>query len=280
MTYTKEWWNGSTLPVDVPLEPSGQPQDYEPQEYTLTVSSGSYSTVVTTVIYDPSAPPPPNGVGVPSKLVWLQQPTGGTVNTPVTPQPEVAVEDSSGNIVSSDLSSVTLKVYSGPGTFSTTCSGVESYGVVQFSDCSLNAVGSYVIYAVDSNSGVTAAPNISLSVAAAPPAKLVFTSAAFTGTTSGTASNSATLGQITVTEEDAFGDPTTVAETVNLSSSSTGTYIFNTTSGATTPTGATSVSIPSGSSTATFYYGDTLAGSPTITASAIRSGDGHAGGGH
>ena len=47
-----------------------------------------------------------------------------------------------------------------------------------------------------------------------------------------------------------------------------GTYIFNATQGATAPTGTTSVAIPNGQSSVTFYYGDTNNGSPTITASA------------
>ena len=53
---------------------------------------------------------------------------------------------------------------------------------------------------------------------------------------------------------------------MNLSSNSTGTYIFNTTQNATTPTGATTVSIPGGSSSVNFFYGDTKAGSPLLTA--------------
>ena len=94
------------------------------------------------------------------------------------------------------------------------------------------------------------------------PTKLVLT-----GPASGGASATASLGPFTVTEETASGTLTTVGETVNLSSNSGGTYLFNTTQGATGPTGATTVSIPSGQSSATFYYGDTNAATPTITAS-------------
>ena len=57
---------------------------------------------------------------------------------PIAPQPEVAVEDSAGNIVQNDFSSVTLQA-SGPGSLSSTCFGVESYGIVQFSGCNLSA---------------------------------------------------------------------------------------------------------------------------------------------
>ena len=264
VTFTRAWWNGSNFQASNPCA------QYQPQQYTLTVSSSSYSSVVTTVISDPSAPPSPNGVGVPSKLVWLQPPASGTVSTPVIPQPEVAVEDAGNNIVSNDLSSVTLQlVPPAPGHLSTTCTGVESYGIVQFSNCSLSAIGSYTIKAVDSSSGVTPAPNVPVTITAAPPAKLVFTSTAFTGTSSGTASNSPTLGLITVTEEDAFNNPTNVPETVNLSSSSAG-GVFSLTSGG---PATTQVSISGGASSVSFYYGDTVAGSPTLTAAATGLGE-------
>ncbi len=257
---TVSYWNGSAF-VPGCTNPA-------PQQYTLTVSStGSYgsSTQVTTVIYDPSAPPPPDGVGTPTQLVWLQTPTSGTVGTPVTPQPEVAVEDALNNIVTSDLSSVTLQIVSytgssGQGSFSSTCSGVESYGIVQFSDCSLSTAGTYVIKAVDSSSGVAATPTASVTVTGAPVAKLVFT----TAPASGAASKTANVGPITVQEQDAFGNPTFAPETVNLSSSST-TGVFSLTAGGAP---VTSVTIPGGTvSSVSFYYGDTLAGTPTITAS-------------
>ncbi len=251
-----QYWNGSSF--------GGSCIPYAPQQYTLTVSSGTYSTSVDAVVYYPGAPPSPNGVGQPTQLVWIQQPISGTTGTPIAPQPEVAVEDGSGNIVTSDFSSVTLQVVSGPGSFSNTCSGVESYGVVTFSNCSLNTAGSYSIQAVDASPGVTATPAIPVSVNAAPPAKLAFTSNPSTAN----ASQSANLGPVTVQEQDAFGNPITtgVAVTVNLTSSSTGSYVFGA-QNATTPTGPKSVTIPAGQSSVTFYYGDTKAGSPTLTAS-------------
>ncbi len=172
----------------------------------MTVGSGGYTTTIQTVIVDPAVPQNVGGSGQATQLVWLQQPTGGTINSPVSPQPIIAVEDSSGNIVYNDLSSVTLQVSSGPGSLSSNCSGVESYGVVPFGDCSLNALGTYQLNAVDSNPGVASAlePG-TFSISTAPAAKLAFTSAAV----SGTASSSPALGPITVQEQDAFGNPTT-----------------------------------------------------------------------
>ena len=90
--------------------------------------------------------------------------------------------------------------------------------------------------------------------------KLVIT----TSPVSGAASNSATLGPIVVQLESATNSPVSAASntTVTLSSSSTG-GIFSVNSGGGT---VTSVTINSGSSSTSFFYGDTVAGSPTITA--------------
>ena len=213
------------------------------------------------MIYDPHVPTSASTVGAASQLVWLQSPTSGIVGSQVSPQPEIAVEDANNNIVSSDFSSVTLSISSGPagGTLSNTCSGVESYGVIPFGDCSLSVAGTYVLKASDSNSGVTSATSSSFVVSPAPAAKLVFTTSAQTGV----ASANANLGVITVQEQDPFGNPVNGAATVNLASTSSGSICSN--SGGTTP--ITSVTIPAGSSTASFYYGDTVAGDPMITAS-------------
>ena len=238
------------------------------QQYTLTISSATnnFTTTETTVISDPAAPLAPNGNGAPVQLAWVQQPTGGSAFSPVSPQPEVAVEDSSGSIVTSDFSSVTLQLVSGPpgGAISNTCAGVESYGLVQFSDCTMNVAGSYTIRAVDSNPSVQATPTISFPVTPASAARIAFVS----NSLSGPASSSATLGPITVQEQDAFGNPipTPTALQVNLTSNSTGTSVFSKTSGG---VAITSVTIPANSSTApTFFYGDTKAGTPSITAAA------------
>ncbi len=91
--------------------------------------------------------------------------------------------------------------------------------------------------------------------------QLIFT----TTTRSGAASNSATLGPITIQEQDVYGNATTSATTVNLSSSSSGIHEFAAISGGTP---VTSVSIPAGNSTASFFYGDTKAGTPVVTAAA------------
>ena len=67
-------------------------------------------------------------------------------------------------------------------------------------------------------------------------------------------------------ELDQFSNVSTTAETVNLSTSNSGTGLFK--DNATGLTTITSVTITAGRSTASFKYGDTLARSPTLTAAA------------
>ncbi|MBD1541841.1 hypothetical protein G9E11_06175 [Arthrobacter sp. IA7] len=111
-----------------------------------------------------------------------------------------------------------------------------------------------------SSTGLTGASQAA-TITAGAATKLVVISAPVTGA----ASASATLGPVTVQRQDAFGNPTTAGSTTLLLSSSSGTTIFAATSGGTAMTQAT---IAAGSSVASFHYGDTKAGSPTLTFSA------------
>jgi hypothetical protein len=85
----------------------------------------------------------------------------------------------------------------------------------------------------------------------------------------GTASAKATLGPITVQIQDLYGNPVAAPSggtDVTLASDSSGTCVFATTLEGTS---VTSVLIPTGKSSATFYYGDSAPGSPVITASGL-----------
>jgi hypothetical protein len=92
---------------------------------------------------------------------------------------------------------------------------------------------------------------------------LVISSTAVSGATSSTPN----LGPITVRRQTGSGTPITTggALAVNLTSSPSSGATFGTIQFASAPA---SVTIPSGQSTATFWYGLTTTGRPTITASA------------
>ena len=103
-----------------------------------------------------------------------------------------------------------------------------------------------------------------ITVTATAASMLAFT----TPTVSGQAATSATLGPITVQQQDQFGNAVVAGAggvSVALSSNSTGTATF---AAASAGSAVTSVTIPGGSSTVSFFYADTKAGTPTITANA------------
>ena len=85
----------------------------------------------------------------------------------------------------------------------------------------------------------------------------------------GPASATATLGPITVQRQDLYGNPVSAlagGTEVTIASDSSGTSVFATTLAGTS---VTSILIPSGKSSATFYYGDSAPGSPVITTSGL-----------
>ena len=115
--------------------------------------------------------------GAATQLVFIGQPGSVSAGSALSPPPVVAVEDAAGNIVTTDLSPVSLTVTAGTGTsgatLSTTCAGNEFYGVVTFSGCSLTTAGTgYTLTATDGT--LTTATSATFSVAAGSPSGLSF----------------------------------------------------------------------------------------------------------
>ena len=200
---------------------------------------------------------------------WLLRPNpraGANLAAGASTSFVVTVKDGVGNTVGTDNSTtVSLALSSNPGSSTLTCAGgtgpvTVTAGVATFS-CSLNKLGSGYKVTTTNSAGLTEAASNSFNVVAATASQLVIT----TQPVSGTASSSATLGPITVQRQDASGNPvTTGSTTVNLSSSSSGDKFSISSGGGAT----TTVTIPNNSSTANVYYGDTVAGTPTIALSA------------
>ena len=89
------------------------------------------------------------------------------------------------------------------------------------------------------------------------------TSLAYTAGASQTSAANQTSTLITVRLQDAYG-PITSGATIGLTSNSTTGKFYSDAAGTTQ---ITSLAIPAGSSTASFYFKDTTAGNPTLTAS-------------
>jgi hypothetical protein len=211
-----------------------------------------------------------NNPGCAKKLAFITSPVTGPVSSSATLGPiTVQLEDAYGNPVMATGSGVVVKLTSSStgGIFAGTSGGSHITSITITSGKTSatfyygdTVTGTPTITA--SSCGLTSATQTETITGAAT--KLVF----ITNPVTGAASNSAELGPITVQVQNASGSPVNVAVNtiINLSSNSAGTYILNTSPGATSPTGATSVTILAGSSSVTFYYGDTKAGTPTITA--------------
>lgn len=119
--------------------------------YTLTGTDnvGNTASISTTV----------QVFGSPSQLVFTQQPSGGLAATAWSTQPKVSIEDSNGNVITTDTSAVTLAIGTNPnsGTLSG-CTETTTAGVASFSACQINKSGNgYTLTAKDSTDGLNTA---------------------------------------------------------------------------------------------------------------------------
>jgi hypothetical protein len=186
----------------------------------------------------------------------------------------VAVETSHGFVVHGDNSdTVTLAISNNPGRGTLTCAGSSPgltttvhHGIAVFTGCNINKAGrGYTLTATSATAGLTPPANAhEFDIVAGPAAQLVITSSPV----SGVASTLADLGPITVQLQDSLGNPVQAGffgVPVRLSESPLSGAVFAATQDGTP---VTTVSIPPGSDSATFFFGDGKPGSPNITAAA------------
>jgi YVTN family beta-propeller protein len=192
---------------------------------------------------------------VPTQLVFTTSPTDSVAGSPLATQPQVTVEDASGNPVTADASTVNLSINSstptsgGPGALTGCVQSGETNGVVSFAGCEIDTTGAgYELHATDG--ALTAADSGPFAVSAGP-------TTAFTVTGPATATAGAPF-DVTVTAHDADG---------NAATGYLGTVDFTSSDGvATLPTSYTFVAGDNG--VHTFNSGATLvtAGRQTMTA--------------
>ena len=182
--------------------------------YTLTASDGALPTTASNTFNITSGPA--------SKVIFTQNPSSSTAaGVPFSTQPQVTVEDSSGNAVVTDSSTVTLSIKSGTGTSGAVlsgCSGSEVSGVVTFTGCAINLAGAnYQLIASDG--ALSPDTSSAFNITQPPATQLVFTTSPTGGIT-----NTAFAVQPVVTVEDASGNPVTSDHstvTLTLNSGST-----------------------------------------------------------
>ncbi|MDR6413345.1 hypothetical protein J2808_000061 [Pseudarthrobacter sulfonivorans] len=136
-------------------------------------------------------------------------------------------------------------------------------GVATFSNLSIDKAGiGYTLVA--SSTAYAGAVSTSFSVTAATATQLVITSPT---PVSGVASGTPNIGPITVERRDMYGNPATAGTTnVTLAAGSGGTGRFALTAGG---GGITSVVIPAGLASTSFYYGESKSGSRPFTATGL-----------
>ena len=120
--------------------------------------------------------------GTPSQLAFTTQPVGNVGEaTNFTTSPRVSVEDSNGNVVTTDTGSVTLATNGGPGG-TLTCTNVgfptisAAGGVATFTNCRITgtaAAGTYTLQAT--RSGLTTGVSSNVVITPGIATKLVFT---------------------------------------------------------------------------------------------------------
>jgi hypothetical protein len=142
--------------------------------YTLSLSDGSLTGVASgSFVVSPAAA---------SALSYAQTPSSGTVNQALNPSIQVAVKDQFGNVLTSNASTVTVAMASGPGGFasgSTTAMAAVN-GVATFSNLMFGTAGSYTLGVTDGSlSGATSG---SIAVSASAANKLAITQTPTTGT--------------------------------------------------------------------------------------------------
>jgi uncharacterized repeat protein (TIGR03803 family) len=110
--------------------------------FTLTASDGSLTGATSSSFLVG---------GKPAKLVFVQEPTGAGIGAAISPAVTVDVEDSNGNLVTSDSSTVTLSIAGGPlgGTMGGVVSVAADDGVATFNDIWFSLGGGYTLTATD-----------------------------------------------------------------------------------------------------------------------------------
>ncbi len=161
-----------------------------------TVGAGAIILLACT---DSNAPPGP------AKLTFTVQPTNATAGVPISPAVVVAIEDTSGHVVTSatDVVTVTLGAGSGGGSLAGTTAVHAVNGVATFSALSIDKAGTGYSLAA-AGLGLPAATSTAFDVALGPASLL-----AFTAQPSNTNAGATIAPAVQVTAQDLGGNTVT-----------------------------------------------------------------------
>jgi hypothetical protein len=116
----------------------------EPGAYALSFTNGSLPSVITSSFSVVAA----GAIPVAAKLAFTSVPATAVAGAPLSPEVTVSVEDANGNVVSTDDSTITLSIASGPES-GLQAANVAVNGIATFSNLSISTVGTYTLQATD-----------------------------------------------------------------------------------------------------------------------------------
>ncbi len=143
--------------------------------YTLTATSSGLLDATSTSFNI--------NAGAPATLVFVQEPSDGTVGVAMSPAPTVQLRDAFGNDVAAGGTSVTLSLASGTAGLSGASATTDSTGLATFASFSLDTAGTYTLNA--NSAGLTSATSTSFVISNFSAGFNVIETSAATGTTVG-----------------------------------------------------------------------------------------------
>jgi hypothetical protein len=168
-----------------------------------------------------------------TQLAFSHQPGAVVAGNKISPNVTVSVEDSSGNVVSSDNSSVTISIASGPGSLGGIFTVTAVNGIARFTNLSLKTTGNYTLEATDGTLNTAISSSFTVTPAAA-------THLVFVQPPSDATAGSAFAPSLAVELEDQFD---------NLVNTNTSNVTLTVASGPGTTSGTTTVAAVNGIAT-------------------------------
>ncbi len=213
-TISAEYWNSTPPPPS--FTSTCVPNATQLDLITVTYAGKTYQ--ISVVVDDPLARPVAQA-GASYQLVFLSQPSSGVSASGLSPTPVVAVEDDNGNIVTTDLSTVSLAITPSTNlsdaTLSPNCSENEFYGVVTFANCSIDRAGiGYTLTASDGS--LEPATSAAFNITPGPASQLAFTPTPPASVFAGVKFS------VVVAEQDAYGNTETGDSTTTLTLAASG----------------------------------------------------------
>ena len=160
---------GSAATVSAGIANSrGSPSTTRGTGYTLTASSTPSHTAATSAVFNITA----GSTGPPTKLAFMQGPSSAAAGATISPAVTVAVEDANGNVETTDnATTVSLAIGTNPagGTLTGGSAVTVSAGIAKFSGLSINDAGTGYTLTASSTPSYTAATSATFNITAGAP---------------------------------------------------------------------------------------------------------------